>query len=170
MAGVNKVIVLGRLGQDPEVRMTPNGQQVCTMNMATSESYTNKEGQKEERTEWHRVVFWGKQAELAGKYLKKGRQVYVEGRLQTRSWDDQQGQKRYTTEIVGNVLTFVDSGAGRGEAAGADNYGSGSQADYSTPTQGGSPQMQRFEGNNNNGNANSAPQYRAPDLDDDVPF
>jgi single-strand DNA-binding protein len=164
MAGVNKVIILGRLGADPEVRMTPNGQQVCTMSMATSESYM-KDGQKEERTEWHRVVLWGKQAELAGKYLKKGRQAYIEGRLQTRSWDDQQGQKRYATEIVANTLTFVDSGNGRGDSAGGDqsydtsgSYGGGS-----------APQMQRFD-NNNSGGGNAAPQYRAPEVDDDVPF
>lgn len=110
MSGVNKVIILGRLGADPELRSTQGGTQVCTLNVATSESWT-KDGKKEERTEWHRVVLWGKQAELAERYLKKGRQVYLEGRLQTRSWDDAQGQKRYTTEIVGNVMQFVDGGS-----------------------------------------------------------
>ena len=168
MAGVNKVIILGNLGQDPEVRMTPSGQQVCSISIATSESFTNKEGQREERTEWHRVVLWAKQAELAGKYLKKGSQVYIEGRLQTRSWDDQQGQKRYTTEIIGNTMTFVGNRNGRGDSAGGDQPFSN---DLSTPAYGGSPQMQRFEGNGNNASAgSSAPQYRAPDLDDDVPF
>ncbi len=109
MSGVNKVIILGRLGTDPEFRSTPNGAQVCTLSVATSENWV-KDGKKEERTEWHRVIFWGKQAELAGKYLKKGRQVYLEGRLQTRSWQDAQGQKRFTTEIVGNTMQFIDSG------------------------------------------------------------
>ena len=93
MQGVNKVILLGRLGADPESRMTPSGQQVCTLRMATSESFT-KEGQREERTEWHRVVLWGRLAELASKYLRKGRACYVEGKIQTRQWDDQQEWKQ----------------------------------------------------------------------------
>ena len=107
MAGVNKVIILGRLGSDPELRSTTNGTQVCTLSIATSETWM-KEGQREEKTEWHRVVFFGRQAETIQRYLKKGSMLYLEGRLQTRSWDDAQtGQKRYTTEIIGNQFTFV---------------------------------------------------------------
>ncbi len=108
MSGVNKVILVGRLGQEPEIRSTTSGQQVCTLSIATSETWT-KDGNKEEKTEWHRVVLWGRQAEIAHKYLKKGRLVYIEGKLQTRSWQDQQGQKRYTTEIVANNMQFLES-------------------------------------------------------------
>ncbi|MCB0355579.1 MAG: single-stranded DNA-binding protein, partial [Bdellovibrionales bacterium] len=100
MSGVNKVIIIGRLGADPEVKTVSGDSTVARLSVATSENWTDRNGQKQERTEWHRVVVWGKLAELCGKYLSKGRQVYLEGRLQTRSWEDQQGQKRYTTEIV----------------------------------------------------------------------
>lgn len=109
MAGVNKVIIVGRLGQDPELKTIPSGQQVARLNVATSENFTGKDGTKQERTEWHRIVVWGKLADLCGRYLAKGRQVYVEGRLQTRSWEDQQGQKRYSTEVVANVVQFLDA-------------------------------------------------------------
>lgn len=149
MSGVNKAIILGRLGQDPEVRTTPSGQQVCTMSIATSEKYT-KDGKQEEKTEWHRVVCWGKTAELAGKYLKKGRNVYIEGKIQTRSWDDQAGQKRYTTEVIANQLTFVDSGGGQG---------GGDHGHHEAPAaQGGG------------GHAPSQQHMMAPHMDDDVPF
>jgi single-strand DNA-binding protein len=107
MSGVNKVIVLGRLGADPEVKNISANQTVARLSVATSENWTDKEGKKQERTEWHRVVVWGKLAELCGKYLTKGRQVYVEGRLQTRSWEDQQGQKKYSTEVVANTVQFL---------------------------------------------------------------
>lgn len=107
MSGINKVILIGRLGTDPEVKNISPTATVARLSLATSESWTDKEGQKQERTEWHRVVVWGKLAELCGKYLTKGRQVYVEGRLQTRSWEDQQGQKKYTTEIVANTVQFL---------------------------------------------------------------
>jgi single-strand DNA-binding protein len=110
MAGVNKVIIVGRLGAEPEIKTISSGNNVCRLSIATSESWTDKGGQKQERTEWHRVVVWGKLADLCGKYLTKGRQVYLEGRLQTRSWEDQQGQKRYTTEIVANVVQFLGGG------------------------------------------------------------
>jgi single-strand DNA-binding protein len=114
--GVNKVILVGHLGADPEVRYTQGGAPVATIRLATSESWKNKNGQKEERTEWHRVVAWGKLAELASQYLSKGRQVYVEGRIQTRSWDDKEGQKRYSTEIVANNIQFLGSGPGKGNS------------------------------------------------------
>ena len=97
---VNKVILLGRLGQDPELKYTPGGSAVCNFSIATTEAWTDKQGQKQEKTEWHRVVVWGKLAELCNQYLAKGRQAFLEGRLQTRSWDDKDGHKRYTTEIL----------------------------------------------------------------------
>jgi single-strand DNA-binding protein len=110
MAGINKVILVGHLGSNPEVKTIGSGQQVAQFNIATSENWMDKNGQRQERTEWHRVVFWGKQAELCGKYLSKGRQVYIEGKLQTRQWEDAQGQKRYTTEIIGNSIQFLGGG------------------------------------------------------------
>jgi single-strand DNA-binding protein len=101
MRGVNKVIIVGTLGRDPEVRYTPNGNAIANLNVATSEQWTDKQnGAKQERTEWHRVVLYGKIAEIAGQYLKKGSQVYLEGKLQTRKWQDQSGQDRYSTEII----------------------------------------------------------------------
>lgn len=114
MSGVNKVIVVGRLGTDPEVKTITGGNTVARLSVATSENWTDKQGQKQERTEWHRIVVWGKLAELCGKFLSKGRQVYVEGRLQTRSWEDQQGQKRYATEIVANTVQFLGGGQNTG--------------------------------------------------------
>src|SRR5689334_6716630 len=98
--GVNKVILIGNLGQDPELRYTPGGAAVANLRIATNEAWTDKNGQKQERTEWHSVVMWGKQAEIVKQYLAKGRQIYIEGRLQTRSWQDKEGNKRYSTEVV----------------------------------------------------------------------
>ncbi len=109
MASINKVILIGNLGADPEVRYTPSGAAVTSFNIATNESWTNKEGKKEERTEWHKIVAWNKLAELCGEYLSKGRPVYVEGRLQTREWNDKEGIKRYTTEIVAQTIQFLGS-------------------------------------------------------------
>lgn len=117
MAGVNKVIVVGRLGSNPEVKTIGQGQTVARLSVATSEAWTGKDGQKQERTEWHRIVVWGKLAEICGKHLVKGRQVYVEGRLQTRSWEDTTGQKKYATEIVASTVQFL--GAGNEKPAGA---------------------------------------------------
>ncbi len=115
---VNKVILLGRLGQDPELKYTPSGAAVCNFSLATSESWMDKNsGQKQEKTEWHRIVVWGKLAELCNQYLSKGRQAFVEGRIETRSWDDQSGQKRYTTEIKANTVQFIGGAA----TAGANN-------------------------------------------------
>ncbi len=126
MASVNKVILVGNLGRDPEVRYTPGGQAVATLSLATTDRWNNKQsGQPEERTEWHRVVVWGKLAELCKEFLAKGRSLYVEGRLQTRSWDDKEtGQKKYSTEIVAQTIQFLDrkgSGAGAGSGAPSDN-------------------------------------------------
>ncbi len=109
MAGVNKVILVGRLGADPEVRYTSNGTAVASFRMATSESWTNKDGQREERTEWHRIVAWRKLAEICGEYLSKGKQVYIEGRLQTREWEDRDGVKRWTTEITAQNMQMLGS-------------------------------------------------------------
>ena len=106
---VNKVILVGRLGQDPELRYTPSGTAVCNLSLATSEFYQDRNGERQERTEWHRIVVWGKIGESCSKFLKKGRQVYLEGRLQTRSWEDKTGQKRYTTEINANNVQFLGS-------------------------------------------------------------
>ena len=127
MAGVNKVIVVGRLGADPEVKAVGSGT-VARLSIATSENWVDKEGKKQERTEWHRIVVWGKLADICGKHLSKGRQVYVEGRLQTRSWEDQQGQKKYSTEIVANTVQFLGGANERSEGTSrGDEYGSGSQ-------------------------------------------
>jgi single-strand DNA-binding protein len=113
--GVNKVILIGNLGSAPEVRFTPGGQAVANFRIATNENWTDKNGQKQERTEWHRIVVWGKLAELCGEYLAKGRQCYVEGRLQTREWTDKEGKKNYTTEVVAQSVVFL---GGRSEGAG----------------------------------------------------
>lgn len=115
MASVNKVIVIGNLGADPEIRYTPGGQAVCDLRVATTEQWTDKGGEKKEQTEWHHIVVWGKQAENCSQYLSKGRQIYVEGRLQTRQWDDKDGNRRYTTEVVAQSVKFL--GGGRGEGA-----------------------------------------------------
>ena len=115
---VNKVILIGRLGNNPEMRNTGSGTAVANFNIATSENWNGKDGQKQERTEWHRIVVWSKLAELCGQYLSKGRQVYVEGRLQTRSWDDKDGNKKYTTEVVANTVQFLGSNAQAGQGQG----------------------------------------------------
>jgi len=112
MSGVNKVILIGNLGANPELRYTQGQQAVANLRLATTEKWTDKSGQKQEATEWHRVVVWGKQAEICGQYLTKGRQVYIEGSIRTRQWQDQQGQKRYTTEIVARNMQML---GGRGE-------------------------------------------------------
>jgi single-strand DNA-binding protein len=114
MASVNKVILLGRLGQDPELRYTQGGQPVCSMSIATSEVWNDKDGNKQESTEWHKVIVWGKMGENCAKYLSKGRQAYIEGKLQTRSWDDKDdGKKRYATEIVAHSVQFIADGQGK---------------------------------------------------------
>lgn len=111
MAGVNKVILVGNLGKDPEVRHLDNGRAVANFSIATSESYKNKAGERVTNTEWHNVVLWTPLAEIAERFLKKGNQVYIEGKLTTRSWDDQEGNKRYTTEVVGREMTLLGSRA-----------------------------------------------------------
>lgn len=122
---VNKVILVGNLGKDPQTRSTPNGQEVATLTVATSEKYKDKAGELQERTEWHTVVVWGKQAESCGKYLSKGRQVYVEGRLATRKWTDKEGVEKYTTEVVAENVKFLGGGTGEKKQAGGDDLGYG---------------------------------------------
>jgi single-strand DNA-binding protein len=112
MASVNKVILIGNLGKDPEVRYMPSGDAITNITLATTDSWKDKNGEKQERTEWHRVAFFSKLAEIAGEYLKKGSQVYVEGRLQTRKWQDKDGQDRYTTEIVADRMQMLGSRSG----------------------------------------------------------
>jgi single-strand DNA-binding protein len=115
MASVNKVILIGNLGRDPETRYTTGGDAVTNLRIATTEAWKDKSGEKQEKTEWHTVVLFGRLAEIAGEYLKKGSQVYVEGRLRTRKWQDKEGQDRYTTEIVADTMQMLGSRAGSGE-------------------------------------------------------
>ncbi|MBN6741656.1 single-stranded DNA-binding protein [Acidithiobacillus sp. MC6.1] len=126
MASVNKMILMGHLGRDPEMRYQPSGGAIANFSIATSETFKDKEGNKQERTEWHRVVLFGRTAEIAGEYLRKGSMVYVEGRLQTRKWTDKEGQERYTTEIVGDRLQMVGGrhdGGSSGSEGGAEEGG-----------------------------------------------
>lgn len=179
--GVNKVILVGNLGQDPEVRYMPNGGAVANITLATSESWRDKQtGETKEKTEWHRVVLFGKLAEVAGEYLKKGSQVYIEGALQTRKWTDQAGVEKYTTEVVVNVGGTMQmlggrQGAGAGAPAGG---GQGSNNGWGQPQQ---PQGGAQGGNQFSGGQQSRPQQpqqnNAPanneppmDFDDDIPF
>ncbi|HUQ27380.1 MAG TPA: single-stranded DNA-binding protein [Usitatibacter sp.] len=132
MASVNKVIIVGNLGRDPETRYMPEGGAITNISVATTEKWKDKNGEMQEKTEWHRVAFFGKLAEIAGEYLKKGSQVYVEGRLQTRKWQDKDGQDKYMTEIVANQMQMLGSrqgmgGGGRGAEAGAPEEGGSSR-------------------------------------------
>jgi single-strand DNA-binding protein len=157
MAGsVNKVILIGNLGANPELKYLPSGQAVCEMRLATNDVWTDKQGQRQERTEWHRVKVWGKVAENCAKYLAKGRTVYVEGRLQTRSWDDQKtGEKRYATDIVADRVQFL--GGGPGGEAGPRAY-----APTGAPAAGGAAPASAGE---------PPPDFGGPGPgDDDIPF
>jgi len=122
MASVNKAIIVGNLGKDPEMRFTQSNTAVANFNVATTDTWNDRDGQKQERTEWHRVVAWGRLGEICGQYLKKGKQVYIEGRIQTREWEDQQGQKKYSTEIVAQTMQMLgragDAGDGGGQGGG----------------------------------------------------
>ncbi|MCU0609998.1 MAG: single-stranded DNA-binding protein [Chitinispirillaceae bacterium] len=128
MAGINKAILIGNLGKDPEMRSTAGGQQVTTFSLATTERYSDKSGQRQEKTEWHSVVAWGKLAELANQYLKKGRSCYVEGKIQTRSWDDKDGNKKYKTEIVASQIQFLGGPGNSGNGDDAPSHGNASPA------------------------------------------
>ena len=151
MAGVNKAIIVGNLGQDPDVRTMPNGDMVTKISVATSESWVDKNtNERKTQTEWHAIVFYRRQAEVAGKYLRKGSKVYVEGRLKTRKWQDQNGQDRYTTEIQGDVLQMLDS------RQGGDNQDKSSTSNAYANTKNGTAPTQARQG--------------ADDFNDDIPF
>ena len=143
MSSVNKVILIGNLGRDPELRYTQTGQAVANFSLATTDRFSTKDGEKQERTEWHRIVAWGRTAENCAQYLSKGRSVYVEGRLQTNEWEDKEGQKKRTTEIVAQTVQFLGgrggdgSGTGRGGGGGAP--GAGSDPDRSGSAGGSAP-------------------------------
>ncbi len=162
MSGVNKVIIVGRLGQDPEVRYTPSGSAVANLSVATSETWKDKEsGERQEKTEWHRVVMFGRIAEVAGEYLRKGAQVYLEGKLQTRKWQDREGVDRYTTEVVIDMkgtMQMLDSRQGGQQGGGQPAGGQGQGGAYREASGGRAPSQQR--------------QTPPPvdDFDDDIPF
>ncbi|WP_118986602.1 single-stranded DNA-binding protein [Photorhabdus sp. CRCIA-P01] len=172
--GINKVILIGNLGQDPEVRYMPNGGAVTNITLATSESWRDKQtGEMKEKTEWHRVVLFGKLAEVAGEYLRKGSQVYIEGALQTRKWQDQNGQERYTTEVVvnmGGTMQMLGGRAGGGTQDTQPQGGGWGQPQQPQPQQ----QSQQFSGGGAPARPaqSSVPQSNEPpmDFDDDIPF
>lgn len=160
--GINKVILIGNLGRDPEVRYTAGGSAVANLRIATTESWKDKQtGEKKEATEWHSVVLFGKLGEIAGEYLKKGRTVYIEGRLQTRKYQDKEGVERYSTEIVGSDMQMLGGGEGRGE-------GAGRQAGGEEPAWGGSTPA--AAGRQSSGAGKPAADDFAGDFDDDIPF
>ncbi len=170
MASINKVILIGNLGKDPEVRYMPSGSAICNITVATSRQWKNKEsGEKMEETEWHRVSLFDRLAEVAGEYLKKGRSVYVEGRLKTRKWTDKEGVERYTTEVIADVMQLLGSREGMGGAGGADEDSGGGYSERSAPQQRAAPASRPQQ----------APAPRpAPkaastgfdNMDDDIPF
>jgi single-strand DNA-binding protein len=163
MASLNKATLIGNLGKDPEVRAIPSGAKVANFSIATTESYTDKNGQKVDKTEWHNIVMWRGLAEVAEKYLRKGSQVYIEGRLQTRSWDDQNGQKRYTTEIVADNMIMLGRPGGGGQRDGGDSYSQ--QREQPAMNQG------RSSGGYGQGGGNyGAPSSLPPQAEDDLPF
>lgn len=162
MAGVNKVIILGNLGKDPEIRYQPSGGAIANFSIATSETFKDKEGNKQERTEWHRVVLFGRTAEVAGEYLRKGSTAYIEGRLQTRKWTDKEGQERYTTEIVGDRLQLV----------GGRNGGQGNHNEEEDTPRGNSRQQNgnRHSAHPQNSTGGDGNYQQNQEFDDDIPF
>jgi len=178
MASVNKVIIVGNLGRDPETRYMPNGEAVTNIAVATTESWKDKNsGEKKELTEWHRITFYRKLAEIAGQYLKKGSQIYVEGRLQTRKWQDKEGVERYTTEIIADTMQMLGGRQGAGGGGGMDEGGYGGGGGGAGSYGGGAPR-QSAGGNAGGGGGSGAPRQQpaqrpAPnfsDMDDDIPF
>jgi single-strand DNA-binding protein len=160
MSNLNRVMLIGRLGQDPELRITSGGTTVCNLSLATTEKWKDKNGDKQERTEWHRCVAWGKQAEILAQYVSKGSLLYVEGSLETKAWDDKDGNKRYTTEIRVKDFQFLDTKKDGGARGG--QHGGGGSADY---------ESQRKTGWA--GTTEPASDYGTPNregLDDDIPF
>lgn len=158
MGSLNKAMIIGRLGKDPEVRYTQGGQAVASFSVATDSKWTNKSGEKQEKTEWHRIKAWGKLAELCGEYLAKGRQVYVEGRIETSEYTDKEGVKKYSTEIVAQEIQFLDSGKG---GAGGEGGGGGG---FSRGGRGGSGGGGSSEGGGSGRGSSEPPP------DDDIPF
>jgi single-strand DNA-binding protein len=158
MASVNKVILVGNLGRDPETRYMTSGEAVTNIRLATTDTWKDKNGEKQERTEWHNIVFYGRQAEIAGEYLKKGRQIYVEGRLQTRKWQDKEGQDRYTTEIIADRMQMLGSREGGGAPPpSGDEPPAREKSSAAEPRAG--------------AKAGAAPaKKKVDDLDDDIPF
>lgn len=158
--GVNKVILIGNLGRDPEMRYTGSGNAVANLSLATTRRYRDRDGQQQEETEWHRVVMFSRLAEIAGEYLRKGSQVYIEGRLQTRKWQDNNGQDRYTTEVVANEMQMLGGGGGGGRGGGSWDQSAPTEHDQTAPAQG-----------SGSGAASGGGQ---PDFDqdfeDDIPF
>ncbi len=164
MASVNKVILLGNLGRDPETRYTTGGDAVTNLNIATSEQWKDKSGEKQERTEWHRVVLFGRSAEIAAEYLKKGRSVYIEGRLQTRKYTDKDGVEKYATEIVGDRMQLI---------GGARDGGGGGDTDFGAPPSGGGGGARREGsggGGKPSGSAAGGGKKNVDDFEDDIPF
>lgn len=169
MAGVNKVIIVGNLGNDPEVRYSNNGAAIANISVATSDTWKDKNtGERQERTEWHRIVMFNRLGEIAGEYLKKGSKVYIEGKLQTRKWQDQQGQDRYTTEIVADQMQMLDSRGGGMGGQGGGGGGFQQQAPQQNQQFGGG-QQQYGGGQQQQQKPQSAPMP-ANDFDDDIPF
>jgi len=170
MASVNKVILIGNLGRDPEVRYTPSGSAVCNVSVATTRNWKNKDsGERMEETEWHRVVFFDRLAEIAGEYLKKGRSVYVEGRLKTRKWQDKDGKDQYTTEVMATEMQMLGSREGMGGGAGGgddDSGAGGGYAERSSPQR--SAPASRPAGQANKPAPKSTTGFDA--MDDDIPF
>jgi len=159
MASINKVILVGNLGQDPEVKYMPSGGAVANISIATTDTWKDKQtGEKKDKTEWHRVVFFNRLAEIAGEYLKKGSQVYIEGSLRTRKWQDQSGQDRYSTEIVAREMQML-GGRASGSSDFQQNQNSAPQQQQSAPQQQNAPQQQQ-----------SAPPQNFDNFDDDIPF
>ncbi len=173
MASVNKVILVGNLGRDPETRYLPDGGAITNISIATTDKYKNKQGEMVETTEWHRIAFFGKLAEIAGEYLKKGSQVYVEGKLRTRKWQDKDGADKYSTEIVADAMQMLGGRGGAGGGAAMDE-GGGNYAPRESSGGG------RSAGGYGGGNARSssgaartpapAPKGGFDDMDDDIPF
>nr|WP_136251339.1 single-stranded DNA-binding protein [Ningiella ruwaisensis] len=170
--GVNKVILVGNLGNDPEVRYMPNGNAVANLSLATSESWKDQQGQQQERTEWHRLTMYRRLAEIAGEYLKKGSQIYVEGKLQTRKWQDQQGNDKYTTEIIVDQMQML--GGGRNDGAQSNQGGYQQRPQQSSGSQGGYQQPPPNQGGQNRPQQapQQPPKMAEPDFDfdDDIPF
>lgn len=176
MGSLNKATLIGNLGKDPEVRAIASGVKVANFSIATTESYTGKDGNKVDKTEWHNIVMWRGLAEVAEKYLKKGSQVYVEGRLQTRSWDDQNGQKRYTTEIVADNMVMLGRPSGNrdGGSAGGDAYSQQREPAMQAPRSPGRSEGS-YGGNSGGGGGNyggngGGNSSMPPQAEDDLPF